>query len=156
VGVRAGLRLAALAVTETTDRDAFLAQFSGNESSVADYLVGEVLSGLPDDVQEFLRVISISEPVPSRLAAELSGREEAASLLDGLEHQTSPVPATGAARRLPYAGGCQQPSDGGSLRPRTRLFTGVTVGLTPGYSPDSAATRPELIASTNARWSRSF
>jgi hypothetical protein len=36
------------------------------------------------------------------------------------------------------------------------LFTGVTVGLTPGYSPDSAATRPELIASTNARWSRSF
>jgi LuxR family transcriptional regulator, maltose regulon positive regulatory protein len=97
-GWAAGLRLAALAVTETTDRDAFLAQFSGNEGSVADYLVGEVLSGLPDDVQEFLRVISISDPVPSGLAAELSGREEAGSLLDGLEHQTSLVSATGRQR----------------------------------------------------------
>ena len=68
-GWAAGLRLAALALTQTTDRDAFLDQFSGNDSSVADYLVGEVLSALPDDIQEFLRVISISDPVPSGLAA---------------------------------------------------------------------------------------
>ena len=68
-GWAAGLRLAALALSRTTDRDAFLNQFSGNDSSVADYLVGEVLSALPDDSQEFLRVISISDPVPSRLAA---------------------------------------------------------------------------------------
>jgi LuxR family maltose regulon positive regulatory protein len=97
-GWAAGLRLAALAMTETTDREAFIAQFSGNECTVADYLVGEILSRLPQDLQEFLRVISISDPVPSRLAAELSGREEAGSLLDELEHQTSLVSATGRRR----------------------------------------------------------
>ena len=97
-GWAAGLRLAALAVTRTADRDAFLDQFSGNESSVADYLVGEILSRLPQDIQEFLRVISISDPVPSGLAAELSGREEAGSLLDGLERQTSLLSATGRER----------------------------------------------------------
>ena len=94
----AGLRLAALTLARTTDRDAFLDQFSGNDSSVADYLVGEVLSALPDDVREFLRVISISDPVPSGLAAQLSGREDAGSLLDRLAHQTSLLTATGHHR----------------------------------------------------------
>ena len=97
-GWAAGLRLAALALTRTTDRDAFLDQFSGNDSSVADYLVGEVLSTLPDDIQEFLRVISISDPVPSGLAAQLSGREDAGSLLDRLAHHTSLLTATGRHR----------------------------------------------------------
>lgn len=94
----AGLRLAALGLADTPDLDGFLTQFSGNERSVADYLVGEILSGLPRDTQEFLRAISISEPVPCRLAAELTGREDAGSLLDGLEHQTSLVSPTGRRR----------------------------------------------------------
>ena len=97
-GWAAGLRLAALTLSRTTDRDAFLDQFSGNDSSVADYLVGEVLSALPDDIQEFLRVISISDPVPSGLAAQLSGREDAGSLLDQLAHHTSLLTATGPHR----------------------------------------------------------
>jgi LuxR family transcriptional regulator, maltose regulon positive regulatory protein len=97
-GWAAGLRLAALGMAESADRDAFLAQFSGDDRSVADYLVGEILSGLPGDVQEFMRVISICDPVPTGLAAELSGREEAGSILDQLEHQTSLVTATGRRR----------------------------------------------------------
>ena len=97
-GWAAGLRLAALALTRTTDRDTFLDQFSGNDSSVADYLTGEVLSALPDDTQEFLRVISISNPVPAGLAAKLTGREDAGSLLDHLAHHTSLLTATGQHR----------------------------------------------------------
>lgn len=97
-GWAAGLRLAAVGMTESANRDRFLTQFSGDERSVADYLVGEVLCGLPDDVQEFLRVISISEPVPTGLAAELSGREDAGSVLDRLEHQTSLLSSTGRQR----------------------------------------------------------
>jgi LuxR family maltose regulon positive regulatory protein len=97
-GWAAGLRLAALGVAESADRDAFLAQFSGDERSVADYLVGEVLCGLPEDVQEFLRVISISQPVPTGLATALSGRDDAGSLLDQLEHQTSLLAPIGTGR----------------------------------------------------------
>jgi LuxR family maltose regulon positive regulatory protein len=97
-GWAAGLRLAALGVAGSADRDGFLAHFSGDERTVADYLVGEVLAGLPEDVQEFLRVISISEPVPSGLAAELSGREDAGSVLDTLEHQMSLLSPTNPQR----------------------------------------------------------
>jgi LuxR family maltose regulon positive regulatory protein len=94
----AGLRLAALGLAGCADRGAFLAEFSGDERSVADYLVGEVLAGLPEDLQEFLRTISISEPIPGGLAAELSGREDAGTVLDTLEHQTSLLSATGPQR----------------------------------------------------------
>jgi LuxR family maltose regulon positive regulatory protein len=97
-GWAAGLRLAALGMGKSTDFDTFLAQFSGADRCVADYLVGETLSGLPGDVQEFLRVISISNPVPTGLAAELSGLDEAGSMLDRLEHQTALVAATGGRR----------------------------------------------------------
>jgi LuxR family maltose regulon positive regulatory protein len=97
-GWAAGLRLAALGMGRSADRDTFLTQFSGEDRSVADYLVGEILSGLPENLQEFLRVISISNPVPTGLAAELSGLDEAGSMLDRLEHQTSLVAATGWRR----------------------------------------------------------
>ncbi|HTF48700.1 MAG TPA: LuxR C-terminal-related transcriptional regulator [Pseudonocardia sp.] len=93
-GWAAGLRLAADALAEAADSDGFLARFSGDERSVADYLVGEILSRMPADTVEFLRVISISDPVPATLAAELSGRQDAGSLLARLEHETSLVRAT--------------------------------------------------------------
>ncbi|TQM13635.1 LuxR C-terminal-related transcriptional regulator [Pseudonocardia kunmingensis] len=97
-GWAAGLRLAASGAAAASDPDAFLDRFSGDERSVADYLVGEVLSGFPDDVQEFLRLISISEPVPTGLAAELSGRQDAGCLLDRLEHDTALVSSGGRHR----------------------------------------------------------
>ena len=43
-------------------------------------------------------MISISDPVPSGLAAQLSGREDAGSLLDRLAHHTSLLTATGPHR----------------------------------------------------------
>lgn len=90
-GWAAGLRLASLAVTEAPDVEAVLDRFSGDERSVADYLAGEVLARMPEDQREFLRVASISQPIPAALAAELSGREDAGSLLYELEHRTSLV-----------------------------------------------------------------
>jgi LuxR family maltose regulon positive regulatory protein len=43
-GWAAGLRLAALALTEVPDPDRFIAEFSTDERCVADYLTGEVLN----------------------------------------------------------------------------------------------------------------
>ena len=97
-GWAAGLRLAALGLGESADHETFLTQFSGDDRSVADYLVGEILDGLPADLQDFLRVTSICDPMPVGLAAELTGRDDAGSVLDQLENRTSLVTATGARR----------------------------------------------------------
>ncbi|GAA1390368.1 LuxR C-terminal-related transcriptional regulator [Pseudonocardia kongjuensis] len=94
-GWAAGLRLAAFGLEAAADRTAFLERFSGDDRSVADYLVGEILSGLPADRREFLRVISISNPVPTGLAVELSGLDEAGGLLDQLERRTSLLTSIG-------------------------------------------------------------
>ena len=97
-GWAAGLRLAALGMAESADPGTFLSHFSGDDRPVADYLVDEILSGLPADLHDFLRVISICDPVPATLAAELSGRDDAGNVLDRLEHETLLVTATGPRR----------------------------------------------------------
>ena len=99
-GWAAGLRLAALGLGESADHDTFLTQFSGHDRSVADYLVGEILDGLPADLQDFLRVTSICDPMPVELAAELTGYDDAGSVLDRLEHRTSLATAVGAHREV--------------------------------------------------------
>ncbi|TFV92974.1 hypothetical protein E4P40_00890 [Blastococcus sp. CT_GayMR20] len=80
----AGLRLAALALRRSEDPATFLTNFSGDERSVAEYLTVEILDGLSAELQNFLRVVSICSPLPAALGAELSGRPDAGSLLDGL------------------------------------------------------------------------
>ena len=118
-GWAAGLRLAALGLAKSGDHEAFLTQFSGDDRSVADYLVGEILGGLPADLQDFLRVTSICDPMPAALAAQLSGRDDAGSVLDRLEHETSLVTATGPRREdLPRPGTAAHPSGRGPAAPR--------------------------------------
>ena len=90
-GWPAGLRLAALRLRGHPDPGSFIASFSGDERPVADYLVGEVLERIPEDEREVLRSTSICDPIPAKLAVELSGREDAAELLDRLEHDTGLV-----------------------------------------------------------------
>jgi LuxR family maltose regulon positive regulatory protein len=84
----AGVRLAACSPACRRDPERFLAEFSGDERSVADFLVGEVLAGIPEDRREVLRRVSIADPVPAALAVELCGREDAADVLDELGHET--------------------------------------------------------------------
>ena len=101
-GWAAGLRLAVQAMRAGADPATFLAEFSGEDRSVADYLVGEVLATLPEDLLEFLTPASIGDPLPAELAVLLTGRADAAAFLDRVEHETSLVssvvtdPGTGA------------------------------------------------------------
>jgi len=82
----AGLRLAIRSLSRSADADRFLAAFSGDERSVADYLAGEVLAEIPDNQREVLRRTSIADPIPPGLAVELCEREDAADVLDALVH----------------------------------------------------------------------
>lgn len=85
----AGLRLAALALRRTDDALGFLAHFTGDEHSVAEYLTGEVLAPLSAETRDFLRRVSVCSPLPTALAAELSGRADAGGMLDDLRRETA-------------------------------------------------------------------
>jgi LuxR family transcriptional regulator, maltose regulon positive regulatory protein len=94
----AGLRLAARSMRDHPDPDRFVAAFSGDERSVSDYLVGEVLAGITEVQREVLRRTSVADPVPAALAVELCDREDAADVLDALCRDLGLVTATGAGR----------------------------------------------------------
>ncbi|MGY1701700.1 LuxR C-terminal-related transcriptional regulator [Geodermatophilus sp. SYSU D00766] len=97
-GWAAGLRLAALSLRETDDPDRFLTDFVGNGRAVSDYLVGEVLARLPSDVLDLLRAVSVCDQLSAPLAIAVSGRPDAAEVLDAMERDTSLVLSCGQGR----------------------------------------------------------
>lgn len=90
-GWPAGLRLAAMSLEEGGDPGTFVEQWSGDDRPVADYLAGEVLSRLPEEFVTFLQRTSIVDEVDVDLAAHLSGRFDAAALLDDLAQRNALV-----------------------------------------------------------------
>ncbi len=90
-GWAAGLRLAVQAMRTAPDPDGFLTAFSGDDRSVADYLVGEVIDTLPAPTREFLTLVSIGDPVPAGMAVELTGRADSLDLLDLIHRDSSLV-----------------------------------------------------------------
>ena len=89
-GWPAGLRMAALSL-EHGDPATFVAEFSGADRPVADYLAGEVLVRLPDDVVDFLLRTCVVEDLSVELAARLSGRDDSAAMLDDLAQRNALV-----------------------------------------------------------------
>jgi LuxR family transcriptional regulator, maltose regulon positive regulatory protein len=75
----AGLQLAALSLRDQVDRAAFVRAFSGTDRYVMDYLVDEVLSRQPAEVQLFLIQTSILERLSGPLCqAVIDSRQPAA------------------------------------------------------------------------------
>ena len=89
-GWPAGMRMAALSL-EHGDPATFVAEFSGADRPVADYLAGEVLVRLPDDVVDFLLRTCVVEDLSVELAVRLSGREDSAAMLDDLAQRNALV-----------------------------------------------------------------
>jgi LuxR family maltose regulon positive regulatory protein len=98
-GWPAALRLASISLREAADPAAFLSDLTGNGQAISDYLVGEILSSLPDEVVEVLFAVSVCDAVTAPLAVALSDRGDAADVLADLEHQTSLVVSYGEGRR---------------------------------------------------------
>jgi LuxR family transcriptional regulator, maltose regulon positive regulatory protein len=84
-GWAAGLRLAALSLAGHPDPERFVAEFSGSERTVAEYLLAEMLDRQPGDVQQLLLRTSLLDRVNGELADLLTGRSGSERILLGLE-----------------------------------------------------------------------
>src|SRR6266516_389072 len=84
-GWAAGLRLAALSLADHPDPERFVAEFSGSDRTVAEYLIAEMLERQPADVQDLLRRTSLLDRVNGELADLLTGRPGSEQILLSLE-----------------------------------------------------------------------
>jgi LuxR family maltose regulon positive regulatory protein len=84
-GWAAGLRLAALSLVGHPDPERFVAEFSGSDRMVAEYLLAEMLDRQPPDVQDLLLRTSLLDGVNGELADLLTGRPRSEQILLGLE-----------------------------------------------------------------------
>jgi LuxR family transcriptional regulator, maltose regulon positive regulatory protein len=98
-GWAAGLRLAALSLARHDAPARFVAEFSGSERTVADYLLGEVLASRPPEVRDLLLRTCVLERVSGPLADVLTGRDDGARLLGELEEENALVVAVDVGRR---------------------------------------------------------
>ena len=78
-----GIQLAAIAAA---DKNGILAIDTSNPL-IHDYLVSEVFTVLPPDVQDFLMDISILDSLNASLCAFITGRDDANRLLKQLEQK---------------------------------------------------------------------
>ena len=81
----AGLRLAALSLAGGADAERFVAEFSGSQRTVADYLFAEVLQREPEPVRRLLLRTSILERVNGPIGDRLLGTVGSEAILLGLE-----------------------------------------------------------------------
>jgi LuxR family transcriptional regulator, maltose regulon positive regulatory protein len=73
-GWAAGLRLAAISLDGHPDPERFVAEFSGTERAVGEYLIAEMLERQPDEVRNMLLRTSILNTINGELADLLCGR----------------------------------------------------------------------------------
>ena len=84
-GWAAGLRLAAISLAEQSDPERFVAEFSGSERMVTEYLLAETLDRQPDDVRRLLLRTSLADRVNGELGDLLTGRSGSVRILLELE-----------------------------------------------------------------------
>lgn len=81
----AGLQLASLSLRDPHRRDGFIDSFSGSMQDISEYMASDVLSQQPTHIQEFLLRTSVAERLNGDLAAQLTGIENAADVLNDIE-----------------------------------------------------------------------
>ena len=84
-GWAAGLRLAAISLAGHPDPERFVAEFSGSNRTVAEYLLAEMLERQPDEVQQLRLRTCVLDRVNGELADLLTGRPGSERILLELE-----------------------------------------------------------------------
>ncbi|MGW7788832.1 LuxR C-terminal-related transcriptional regulator [Streptomyces tricolor] len=88
-GWAAGLRLCALAAGEETDPRTYLKEFEADRTTIADFLLTEVLKRQRAETQDLLLRTSILERFCPDLADALTGRTDAGLILAQLHHENA-------------------------------------------------------------------
>lgn len=83
-GWAAALELVAAALHDQKHRDQMIAQFTGTDRSIVDYLGEVVLSGLEEELRDFVGRIAQFDRVNAALASSVTGIADAARLLEDL------------------------------------------------------------------------
>lgn len=96
-GWAAGLRLCALAARQSPDPETYLKEFEAGHSTVADFLLAEVLKRQPAPTQDLLLRVSVLERFNADLVNALTGRPDGASILADLHRQNAFVEDLGHA-----------------------------------------------------------
>ncbi len=97
-GWAAGLRLAALSLASSPDPERFVAEFSGSNRTVAEYLLAEMLECQPAEVQQLLLRTSLLDRVNGELADLLTGYPGSEGILLDLEDASAFVVSLDPAR----------------------------------------------------------
>ncbi|HEY3945074.1 MAG TPA: AAA family ATPase, partial [Solirubrobacteraceae bacterium] len=97
-GWAAGLRLAVISLARHADPERFVAEFSGTDRAVGEYLMAEMLERQPGEVQGMLLRTSLVDRVNGELADLLWGRSGAEQMLLELEDANAFVVSLDAAR----------------------------------------------------------
>lgn len=88
-GWAAGLRLCALAAQESADPEVYLKEFEAGRSTVADFLMAEVLKRQTDEAQDLLLRVSVLQRFCPDLANALTLRSDAEPILVGLHRSNA-------------------------------------------------------------------
>ena len=84
-GWAAGLRLAVISLSGHPDPERFVAEFSGTDRAIGEYLMAEMLERQPSEVQRMLLRTSLVDRVNGELADLLAGRSGSEQMLLELE-----------------------------------------------------------------------
>jgi ATP/maltotriose-dependent transcriptional regulator MalT len=82
----AGLQMAALSMQTHEDVRKFIAEFTGSQHYILDYLIEEVLQRQPQEVQSFLLKTSVLDRMNGPLCDAVLGTGDSHSVLETLEH----------------------------------------------------------------------
>jgi LuxR family maltose regulon positive regulatory protein len=87
-GWAAGLQLAAMTLSHHEDPEAFVAQFTGTDRTISDYMSGEILRFQPQPVVDLLLAVSVLDEMCADLARHLTGEPNAQLVLERLEQES--------------------------------------------------------------------
>lgn len=85
----AGLRLSAIAAKHADEPEVYLKEFEAGESTLADFLLAEVLATQSPEAQDLILRTSIVERTHAELADVLTGRHDGARILEELAHHNA-------------------------------------------------------------------